>query len=215
MELVDRAGGGRSFREGSGGHSVLRSRSTLVVAVYGALALVAVAWGLGQGRLDIYHLPGVQPAEWRLLVSPLVGAVFGLVVVGASRLAVRRFDWARTLHVEFRTLLGPMSDREVLVIALASSIGEEALFRGAALPATGLIVSTVVFAALHVAPSPRLFVRMLPWTASALVIGLGLGGLYLLVGDLGAPIAAHFVINYLNLRHINQHDLPPVAAGRT
>jgi membrane protease YdiL (CAAX protease family) len=52
---------------------------------------------------------------------------------------------------------------------------------------------------------------MLPWTASALLIGLLLGGLYVVVGDLGAPIAAHFVVNYLNLRYINAHDASELA----
>jgi hypothetical protein len=30
-----------------------------------------------------------------------------------------------------------------------------------------------------------------------------------LTGDLGGPIACHFVINYLNLRYIARTEIPP------
>src|SRR4029078_1511920 len=44
--------------------------------------------------------------------------------------------------------------------------------------------------------------RFLPWTASAFALGLGFGWLAVWTTNLGAPIAAHFVINFLNLRYI-------------
>jgi membrane protease YdiL (CAAX protease family) len=202
---------GRRWPPGSGGQERGPSRATLVLALYGGLTLIALVWGLYTGRLDIYHHPDAERAEWRLWLSPLIGAAAGLVVVAISRLVVRRFDWARTLHTEFRAVLLPLSHQEIVVMALASSVGEEALFRGAMVPSLGLVTSTLLFAALHVAPTRRLFVRMLPWTASALVIGLGLGALYEAVGDLGAPVAAHFVINYLNLRFISSTPTPASA----
>jgi membrane protease YdiL (CAAX protease family) len=206
---------GLGFDDLGGRREVQRapSRTTLVVGLYGGLTVVALLFGLYSGRLDLYHHPdgpiwleGV-PGDWRLWLSPAIGLLLGLLVVGLSRAAVKRFEWARTLHQEFQVVLLPLSDREILVMALASSIGEEALFRGAMVPTFGLWISTLLFAALHVAPTRRLFVRMLPWTASALVIGLALGGLYEATGDLGAPIAAHFVINYLNLRYIARTDV--------
>nr|WP_255216035.1 CPBP family intramembrane glutamic endopeptidase [Pseudenhygromyxa sp. WMMC2535] len=91
-------------------------------------------------------------------------------------------------------------------MAAASAVGEEILFRGAMLDAWGLWVSSLLFAALHVSPQRELW----PWTASAGLLGLGLAGLTLLTGNLGAAVAAHFVINLLNLTHVTRRD-PAVA----
>jgi hypothetical protein len=125
-------------------------------------------------------------------------------VVVLSRVAVRRFKWAQRLHRDFRNLLGPLSSREVLVLALASAIGEELLFRGALQPWIGLWPQAIIFAALHVGPGAR----FLPWTASALVLGVAFGYMFQATGDLGGPIAAHFTINYLNLQFIRRVENP-------
>jgi len=170
--------------------------------LYALLALVALAIGAFRGRIDIYRLTASEP--WKLAFSPVLGVVVGLGVVFVTRLCVHRFAWARRLHRDFRGLLGDLNGRGIFVLAAASSVGEELLFRGALLPWIGLLPSTVVFAALHIGPGTR----FLPWTASALVVGLLFGGLFILLGDLGAPIAAHFTINYLNLGYIVRVDLP-------
>jgi hypothetical protein len=94
---------------------------------------------------------------------------------------------------------------EILILAVASSVGEELLFRGALLPWLGVTTQAVIFALLHIGPGTR----FLPWTASALVIGLIFGWMVELTGDLGGPIACHFVINYLNLRYIARTEIPP------
>jgi hypothetical protein len=180
------------------------SRSTLILGLYGALAVVAVVIAAVRGDPDIYRIAGTSTG-WKLALSPLLGVIFGLGIVFISRLCVHRFDWARRLHRDFRGLLGALSARDVLVLAVASSVGEELLFRGALLPWLGLWPSTIIFALLHIGPGAR----FLPWTASAFVVGLlfGLGFQYL--GDLGGPIVAHLTINYLNLQYIVRVDLPP------
>jgi uncharacterized protein len=178
------------------------SRASLIGALYASLAALALVIGVARGDADIYRLAGSEP--WKLAFSPLLGVVVGLGVVFASRLCVHRFDWARRLHRDFRGLLGDLHARDIFILAAASSVGEELLFRGALLPWIGLFPSTIVFALLHVGPGTR----FLPWTASAFLVGLLFGGLYVLLGDLGAPIAAHFTINYLNLNYIVRVELP-------
>jgi membrane protease YdiL (CAAX protease family) len=103
-----------------------------------------------------------------------------------------------------------------LVVAAASAIGEECLFRGAlmqhiiqAMPGPlgimlGLVGSALLFSLLHIGPGSR----FVPWTLSALVMGLALGGLLLLTGDLLAPIAVHFTVNLLTLSDIVRSELP-------
>lgn len=178
------------------------SRATLIVGLYGGLALLGVAIGGLRGDWDIYRGPHSTTA--RLVISPLVGVAFGLAVVFLSRLAVHRFTWARRLHRDFRGLLGVLPPRDVLVLAIASAIGEELLFRGALQPWLGLWLSAAIFALLHIGPG----LRFLPWTLSSLVVGLAFGVMANELGDLGAPIAAHFVVNYLNLGYIVRTELP-------
>jgi membrane protease YdiL (CAAX protease family) len=168
----------------------------MVIGLYGAMALVALVIAAGRGDPDLYGLGA--GAHWSLLAGPFAGIAVGLGVVGLTRVATRRFQWARHLHTSFHDLLGPLTAREIIILALASSIGEEMLFRGALLPWLGVWWQAVVFALLHVGPGKR----FLPWTASALVLGAGFGWLTVWTTNLGAPIAAHFMINFLNLRFI-------------
>src|SRR5882672_12903636 len=148
------------------------SRASLVIGLYAAMGIVAFVVAAGRGDPDLYRLGGT-PAPWQLVAGPALGLVLGLVVVAQTRFAARTFRWARELHASFRDLLGPLTAREILILALASSIGEELLFRGALLPWLGVWWQAVVFALLHVGPGKR----FLPWTLSALVLGVGFGGL--------------------------------------
>jgi membrane protease YdiL (CAAX protease family) len=173
------------------------SRASLVIGLYAAMAIAAFVVAAGRGDPDLYRLGGA-PTPAQLALSPLLGAAIGAAVVAMTRLEMRHFRWARDLHASFRDLLGPLAPREVMILALASSIGEELLFRGALLPWLGVWVQAIIFAGLHVGPGKR----FLPWTLHAFVLGLAFGALAEETGNLGGPIAAHFAINFLNLRHI-------------
>lgn len=172
------------------------SRASLVIGLYGAMALLAILVAAGRGDPDLYRLG--TPSAGLLLVGPVLGLIGGLLVVALTRVATRRYAWARALHTSFRDVLGPLTAQEIAVLALASSIGEELLFRGALLPWLGVWAQALVFALLHVGPGKR----FLPWTASALILGVALGEMAQATGSLGAPIAAHFAINFWNLKFI-------------
>jgi uncharacterized protein len=173
------------------------SRASLVIGLYGAMALVGLVLAAGRGNPDVFRVDA-SAANWLLVAGPVIGGAVGWGVVGLTRIATRHFQWARDLHASFHDLLGPLTGREIMILALASSIGEEVLFRGALLPWLGVWLQAIVFALLHVGPGKR----FLPWTVSALVLGVAFGWLAQWTGNLGAPIAAHFAINFLNLRHI-------------
>jgi uncharacterized protein len=172
------------------------SRTSLVIGLYGAIALVGLLIAAGRGDPDVYGV--TVSAPWQLLAGPAIGVAAGLFVVWLSRLASRYFAWARALHTAFKDLLGPLTEREILIVALASSIGEEALFRGALMPWLGLWAQAGLFALMHIGRDRRL----VPWTLWAFGMGVGFGALAQWTGNLGAPIAAHFMINFLNLRFI-------------
>lgn len=186
------------------------SLSRLVVGFYGGLALTALLISAGREDVDIYRIEGVSTGL-QLGLSPLMGVLLGLGVVSMTRWAVLRFGWARLLHRDFRAMLGPLTKREVLILAVASAIGEEMLFRGALQPWIGIWWQALIFALLHVGPR-RYY---LWWTGWSVGIGLAFGYMYQWTGDLGGPIAAHFVINYLNLHFIVANEIPHAGSVRT
>src|SRR5437764_9791991 len=118
-------------------------------------------------------------------------------------MACYRVDWARWLHRDLRALLFPLTGAEIVVLAVASSVGEEMFFRGALLPAIGLLGSSAIFALLHIGPKAR----HLPWTASSFAVGLLFGAMFEWTGDLTGPVLAHFLVNFLNLRHVARVEL--------
>lgn len=169
-----------------------------MIGLYSGMALLGLLIAAGRGNPDLYrigHAPG-----WLLLTGPAIGVGVGLGVVGLTRLATKHFGWARDLNASFRDLLGPLGGGEILILSLASSIGEELLFRGALLGWLGIWLQAVIFALLHVGPKKR----FLPWTISAFVLAVAFAELAVRTGNLGAPIAAHFMINFLNLRFITR-----------
>ena len=192
--------------------AVTASRLKAALLVYGALAAAAGVWGLARGNADLYHHPAPLFALGglvRFFVGIGAGLLVGATVVGATRVAVRRTNWARHLHVEFRQIFGPLSTRDIIVFAGLSSVAEELFFRGALQPSVGLVLSSLVFGLLHVGPSRR----FVPWTLMAVAMGFVLGALYHATGDLLAPVVAHLVINAMNLQYISDYD-PRPAHGR-
>jgi membrane protease YdiL (CAAX protease family) len=171
------------------------------MVLYLALGAAALAWGSLRGQPNVWQLPG--RAEPLVFASIASGLALGLAIVFWSRMALYRFEWARALHREFRGLLFPLADVEIVILAAASSIGEELFFRGALLPVVGLVGSSLSFAVLHIGPK----VRHLPWTFSSLGAGLLFGAIFLWTGDLTGPVLAHFLVNFLNLRHVAQYEL--------
>jgi uncharacterized protein len=176
------------------------SRPALVMVVYLVLGAAALGWGSLRGQPNVWRLAGRDPA---IITGIISGLAAGLLIVFASRMALYRFEWMRALHRELRHLLFPLTDAEIVVLAAASSVGEEMFFRGALLPAIGLLGSSAIFALLHIGPKAR----HLPWTASSFAVGLLFGAMFQWTGDLTGPVVAHFLVNFLNLRHVAEVEL--------
>jgi membrane protease YdiL (CAAX protease family) len=178
------------------------ARAYAVVVFYGALFLVGFFWhAIAQDRNDFWRL--VPDQDWSTLAwTPLVGVLFGFLVVWGFRALEPRFAWLSELHREFRSIFGRPSMVELVLLAAASALAEEVLFRGAMLDAWGFWPSSIVFALLHIPPRRTLW----PWTVSSFVLGLALAGLTLETGNLGAAVAAHFVINLKNLSYITRRQ---------
>jgi membrane protease YdiL (CAAX protease family) len=193
--------------------AVAGRRIYLSLVFYGLLAAAALGWGALRGDLDLYH----HPEPWVGLAFPAStgaalgsGVVVALVVLFTTRVLVRHTTWARKLHIEFRSLLGPLGGGEIAVFALTSGIAEEMFFRGALQPAVGIVLSGVLFGLVHVGPRKT----FLPWTLWAMVMGWVFGALYAATGELLAPVVAHVLINYENLYFIDGFDPTPPEEDR-
>ncbi|MBW2699466.1 MAG: CPBP family intramembrane metalloprotease [Deltaproteobacteria bacterium] len=177
-----------------------------MLALYALLGLGSALWSLlwdGPSLWSprpplleaLFDLPGFAQHG----LAAFAGAVLGLLLVEASRQASRRLLWASKLEEAFAQILGPMHWRVILMLAIASALAEEVLFRGILQPIVGLPLTALAFGLLHIGPNRR----YLPWTAMALGMGFVLGGLLILTGSLWAPICCHGVINACNLRRIS------------
>lgn len=141
--------------------------------------------------------------------SLVAGLGFGLIVVALSRWSVQRFAWAQRLHRELRPFACGLDATGIVVLALLSAIGEELLFRGLLQPWMGLWPQALLFGLVHQMPGPSRWI----WVSWALCVGLVLGLLFELTGSLLGPIAAHALVNGLNLQFLKRHE-PAAGAGR-
>jgi membrane protease YdiL (CAAX protease family) len=177
-------------------------------AAYACMALVAVLIAIGtRGRLPIFlddpWLPLEPPRD--VLYSTALGATLGALLAIGTRLSVPRFAWAKNLHLELRPFAKDVSSLGIVMLALTSSLGEELLFRGLLQPWLGLWLQALLFGLLHQMAGPSRWV----WAAWATLVGLLFGGIFELTGSLAGPIAAHALVNGLNLWYLKHHDPGP------
>jgi membrane protease YdiL (CAAX protease family) len=181
-----------------------------------AVALYYLVLG-GGGALLAYFALGVNPlhplaAEADLLRDVALGVGIGLVVVAASRLLDRWFEWSRAMSRQFKEILGAIRPIDTAVIAIASSVGEELLFRGFLLPWLGLVASSVIFGVVHgFSPGPPAHMlatlrKFMPLVIAATVMGFAFAWTVEYTGNLLAAIVAHFTINFLNLNEMYRED---------
>jgi membrane protease YdiL (CAAX protease family) len=184
----------------------------LVALAYAGVAAVGLAIGAARGRPNVFLLAEEDGGALRLagrsgdlashLSSLAGGIVLSFVVVAATRWLVRTRPWATALHEDLRPVARALGPRAVLPIAIASSVGEEILFRGALVPLLGVIGSSLLFGLLHQVRGRS----RISWAAFATVAGLAFAALFRTTGSLLGPIVAHAAINAANLRFLLRHD---------
>lgn len=153
-------------------------------------------------------LAGLIGAIWWTLATPswtprvaalpafAAGVATGLALLGVAELLERhlasfRYVTRRTERA-LRRLALPRG--RAAALALATSLGEEILFRGVLLDLIGLLPQALAFGLAH--PAGR---RGWSYPLFAAASGLALGGLVLATGRLGPAVAAHLVINGVGL----------------
>jgi membrane protease YdiL (CAAX protease family) len=140
-----------------------------------------------------------------VFVSLLLGGCIAGITILSSRFVVRRFQWARALHGALRPAFADQRDGALVLMAVASGIGEELFFRGLLSPLIGIVLSSLAFGVLHqVRGSGRW-----AWAAWATLLGASLALVYALTGQLIGPIVAHVAINAANLRYLRDTSVDP------
>ncbi len=162
-----------------------------------ALLAVGIAWAVGRPSAVVAPIRGFDARElwFRGLGGIALAAVFAALVAAWSQWAPLRFRLMARFVAALREQIPPMDNRSVWVVAGASGLGEELLFRGSLLALMGPVWSTILFALLHL-PLER---RLVPWPIFALVVGAFLAGLTVLSGSVLPAVAAHVLLNGWNL----------------
>jgi membrane protease YdiL (CAAX protease family) len=135
--------------------------------------------------------------------SLVMGALLAGTTIALSRVFVRTHAWARALHADLRPAVRGTSGLGLLVLALASGIGEELVFRGLLVQVVGVAASSVAFGLLHQVRGRARWA----WAVWAGCMGLAFAAIFVLTGSLGGAILAHVAVNLVNLRHLRDHDV--------
>ncbi|HVG93707.1 MAG TPA: CPBP family intramembrane glutamic endopeptidase [Planctomycetota bacterium] len=166
---------------------------TLVRYAVGFYAVVLIfAVGYAAFSSGLKTLFGERAPEPGQLLAALA---LGLGIVGLCHVGDRAFPAVRRAGDSFTEILGPYTYGQALLLALASGVGEEVLFRGALWLHLGLVGSSLLFGLVHVLPKRSL----LAYPIFAVAVGVILGLLRQGSGSVVPPILTHVTVNALNL----------------
>jgi len=164
------------------------------LVVYSLLAGAALLWLHLRDRLE--QVPKTAVGDHGPWISLFAGTAVGLLCSGLFLVARRYLPVFRRLENRLAELVGPLTEVQIVGIALAAAIGEELFFRGAMQDAWGLWWSAVVFGLLHSGPG------LLLWG----VVAFGLGLLFSVMIENGLGLLsvtmAHALINNISLRRM-------------
>jgi len=172
----------------------------MALGFYAVVFALAWLWARLSGHPLLYANAEAAVSGVAWARDPALGAAVAALGVLGSEACTRYTQWGARTSRALAGLLGPLALRHCLVLAAASGVAEEALFRGALQPQVGWVLASLIFGLAHMAPQRAL----LPWTGLAVVAGFALGGLFEITGNLVAPVVAHFGINAVNLRLLSR-----------
>jgi membrane protease YdiL (CAAX protease family) len=135
-----------------------------------ALALGGVGFGLTRGLRASLERLGVRPISRRgVVMAILVAAAFQVMVAGLEYLESLLLPTVHALEDRFGyDFVGLPSWMGAVLTSVSAGVGEEVLFRGALQPRLGVVLTALLFGALHVQ-------YQVPGMVVIVLIGLGLG----------------------------------------
>ena len=179
------------------------------IVFYGVMGCIALVWRMRTPGASILHPPGHPETLEGLGFALGMGIVVGLASIASSEWMTRATKLGEALADTLGESLVGLSTADAILLALVSGTAEEMFFRGAVQPAVGLVWASILFGACHFLPRKELAL----WSLWAIVMGGALGALYEWTGHLAAPIAAHVVINGVNLPRLARRAEERAAAA--
>jgi hypothetical protein len=132
-----------------------------------ALAFAAAGYGLRRGGREAFERLGLRPVTAADALWIVVG-VAALWALNASAEVAQR-TWLPELYEQDRRfgelLAGQLAPWQMALLALNAGVGEELTLRGALQPRLGIVLTSVLFAALHVQYS---------WFGMLVILALGI-----------------------------------------
>ncbi len=154
---------------------------------------------------ETVHLPstlmGVEPL-WKQLI---VGISLGITSAAVAHF-VLSMPFMRTINTKYVNMFSQfkLGWNEILFVSFCAGVGEEILFRGAIQPLIGIVLTSVVFVAIHGYLNPK------EWRIS--VYGITLTGVICAMGyaskhfGILSAIIAHFMIDVWLLRLLQREE---------
>jgi len=133
------------------------------------------------------------------LKAVLIGlGIAGLIILASSLIYKIWPAYRRSAQYYLELVLKPLAIPDTLWLGLLPGLSEELLFRGVMIPALGsgvlaVVISSLLFGILHLGG-----VQQWPYGVWATAVGLLLGTIMIVTGNLLIPIIAHIMTNFVS-----------------
>jgi len=184
------------------------SGKRMAILFEGGLVVLASGLVVVLARWPGWHLWRLIWPTWPALPGAVLSGVLATVPLVGCYLLLAMMTWPPLVRLRrgtvrvARLLLGDASTWELAVVSALAGVGEELLFRGVVQPVVvhlttpviGLIAASLLFGLAH----------CLTWLyfVFATLIGLYLGSLALLCGEIVTPAVAHGLYDFVVLVHV-------------
>jgi membrane protease YdiL (CAAX protease family) len=167
-----------------------------------AMPMVAIIIDRFSERVNLREALIGYEAWWKQIA---VGCFVGIVIAILAKLLVES-PLLDKVNAQYTHMLGrfKLSMNEIVFISLCAGVGEEILFRGALQPIFGVIITAIIFVAIHGYLNPR------NWRLS--IYGAFMVGAIAVIGwmsdrlGLLSAILAHTIIDIYLLHHLQKSD---------
>ena len=133
------------------------------------------------------------------LEAVLIGfGIAGVIIIASSLIYKIWPGYRRSAQYYLELVLKPLALPDTLWLGLLPGLSEELLFRGVMIPALGsgvpaVVVSSLLFGVLHLSGA-----QQWPYGVWATAVGLLLGSIMIVTGNLLIPIIAHICTNFIS-----------------
>jgi len=178
----------------------------LALATLAGMPLIAILVDRFSEEVDLATIiVGYQP----LYIQLGVGAALGLAAGFSARWLIGR-PFMKPVSTKYANLLGQfqLTWSEVLFVSFCAGVGEEILFRGAIQPFLGIVLTAIVFVAIHGYLNPR-DLKMSIY-GLLMTVFIGLIGFAADWAGLISAMMAHTIIDVILLQNLQQtaNDMP-------